>query len=61
MSSKDGALGQGLSLTTSNLSQGLHTIVVEVRNHFGLTGKDSIRIRVVKQIDSKKGDYSKAP
>jgi hypothetical protein len=53
-SSKDGALGEGLSLTTSRLSLGEHEISLEVKNHSGLTGRDSIRVRVVKRLDSGK-------
>jgi hypothetical protein len=53
-SSKDGVLGQGLSLTTSHLSFGDHTIMLRATDQHALTGEDSIQIRVVKQIGPSK-------
>jgi hypothetical protein len=57
-SSKDGALGTGLSLTTSSLSLGVHTITLRVTNHSGLPGRDSVRIHVVKHTGNEKGEYN---
>lgn len=49
-SSLDGHLGSGESLTTSSLSQGIHTITLTARDRFDLEASDSSRtVRVIPQ------------
>jgi hypothetical protein len=45
-SERDGEIGQGGTFTSSNLSEGVHTITLSATNDAGETGSDTIQITV---------------